>query len=51
MRVWSVPSCDAANRRFKIVEAILLHTRCDLGAKAAKTGGFVRDDATAGLVD
>jgi hypothetical protein len=44
-----VPTGDALDRRFQVVEAVLLHQRHQLGAEAAGAGGFVHHHAAAGF--
>ena len=51
---WRVRSCvaaDAQHRRLQVVEAVLLHQRRELGPKTAGPRCFVRNHATAGLLD
>ncbi|MNF73453.1 hypothetical protein D3C84_554540 [compost metagenome] len=50
MRVGGVPTGDAFDRRFQVVEAVLLHQRRQFGAEAASAGGFVNDHAAPGFL-
>src|SRR5471032_827963 len=49
VRVGRVPAGDAFDRRFQVMEAMLLHQRHQLGTKTAGARGFVHHHATAGL--
>ncbi len=49
MRIGRVPAGHALDRRFEVIEAVLLHQRRELGAEAAGARGLVHDDAAAGL--
>ena len=50
MRIGRVPAGDALDRRFEVVEAVLLHQRRQLGAEAAGARRLVHDHAAAGLL-
>ncbi len=45
-----VPTGDAFDRRFQVVEAVLLHQRHQFGTETAGTGRFVHDHAAAGFL-
>ncbi len=51
VRVRRIPTGDALDRRFELVEAILLHQRRQFGAEARGPRRFMHDDTTAGLLD
>ena len=51
VRIGRVPAGDALDRRFEVIEAMLLHQRRQFGAEAAGAGRLVHDDAAAGLLD
>ena len=49
MRIGRVPAGDARDRRFEMVEAVLLHQRRQFGAEAGGQRRLVHDHAAAGL--
>src|SRR5438132_7431109 len=48
MRIRRVPPGDALDRRFELIEAVLLHQRHELRAEAAGARRLVHDDTTSG---
>ena len=50
VRIGRVPAGDALDRRFEVIEAVLLHQRDEFGAEAAGARRLVHDDAAAGLL-
>ena len=50
MGIRRIPAGNALDWRFQVVEAVLLNQCDQLGAKSAGAGGFVHDNATAGLL-
>ena len=51
MRVGRVPTGDAFDRRFQVIEAVFLDQRSEFGAVAGGARRFVHDHAAAGLFD
>src|SRR5436189_26667 len=51
VRVRRIPPGDALDRRFQVIEALLLHERRELRAEAADARGLVHDHAAPGLPD
>ena len=51
VRIGRVPAGDALDRRFEMIEAMLLHQRRQFGAEAAGARRLVHDHAAAGLLD
>jgi hypothetical protein len=51
VRIGRVPPGHAHDRRFEMIEAVLLHQRRQLGAEAAGARRLVHDHAAPGLLD